>query len=128
MKRVSEVMNGLQTSLAKNLNKLFKRSGRLWGDRFHVHVLETARQVRNVLVYVLQNGVKHDEVGIGTFDPCSSARAFNGWVWREPEPVRGIAEPRGRLLRGGWQRAGGWICPYELLPAMDRAAGYPLGR
>ena len=67
-------------------------------------------------VYVLNNHRKHPEAHAepGTrdyqgIDPCSSARWFTGWG----TPVSGdqgrapVSPPRTRLLRSGWQRAGG---------------------
>jgi hypothetical protein len=84
-------------------------------------VLSTPREVRNVLVYVLNNVKKHlREIGEGLaalsrwVDPCSSAAYFDGWKaecidWIPP-PDRSQAEPpampRLWLTRTGWKRHG----------------------
>lgn len=48
-------MQGLAVRIARALNRLWGRSGRLWCDRFHSRVLRTPREARNALVYVLHN-------------------------------------------------------------------------
>jgi hypothetical protein len=78
-------------------------------------MLRTPREVRNALVYVLQNVRKHIRAVRG-IDPCSSARWFDGWRSPigpvvEPSPV---ARPRTWLLRIGWRRRG--LLDIEELP------------
>ncbi|MBS2020545.1 MAG: transposase [Deltaproteobacteria bacterium] len=55
--------------------------GAVWDGRYHFRELGTAREVRNALVYCLQNYKKHYGVarGVMRIDPCSSARWFTGW-------------------------------------------------
>ncbi|MBS2012029.1 MAG: transposase [Deltaproteobacteria bacterium] len=55
--------------------------GAVWDGRYHLRELQTAREVRNALVYCLQNYKKHYGVrrGVMRIDPCSSARWFTGW-------------------------------------------------
>ena len=48
------------------------------GDRYHVRALETPREVRHALVYVLQNWRKH-LTDVRGLDPRSSAAWFTGW-------------------------------------------------
>ncbi len=48
-------MKSLGSRLAKAVNRVFKRSGPVLSDRYHVHVLRTPREVRNALAYVLLN-------------------------------------------------------------------------
>jgi len=52
-------MKGLLVRVAKALNRAWERTGRVGGDRYHARVLKTPREVRNALVYVLQNAQKH---------------------------------------------------------------------
>ena len=52
-------MKGLFVRVAKALNRAWERTGRVVGDRCHARVLKTPREVRNALVYVLQNAQKH---------------------------------------------------------------------
>jgi hypothetical protein len=92
---------------ARGLNRLWGRKGSVFADRYHDVVLRAPRQVRNALLYVLQNAWKHGD-GYQGPDPFSSARWFEGWRERLPR-VRipsGAAEPRTWLLRIGWRRSG----------------------
>ena len=52
-------MKSIASRLAKAVNRVFKRSGPVLADRYHVHVLRTPREVRNALAYVLLNARKH---------------------------------------------------------------------
>ncbi len=107
-------MKGLAVRIAMTLNREWNRSGPLFADRFHVEVLETPRQVRNALLYVLNNARKHGVFTIGGCDPYSSGDRFEGWVDAPessgttasvggPEPC---SLPKSWLLRTGWMRHG----------------------
>ena len=52
---LSRGLQGLAIRIAKGLNRVLRRRGRVWGDRYHARALRTPREVRNALVYVLQN-------------------------------------------------------------------------
>jgi hypothetical protein len=39
----------------QGINGALGRHGRVWSDRYHARALATPREVRNALVYVLQN-------------------------------------------------------------------------
>jgi hypothetical protein len=105
--RLVRGIQGLAIRVARTVNRALARTGRLWGDRYHAHTLTTPREVRNALVYVLNNFRKHIRVARG-IDPYSSAAWFTGWaracrtvVERPP-----IVEPRTWLARVGWMRHG----------------------
>jgi len=89
------------------VNRIIGRHGRVWDGRYHVRALKTPREVRNVLVYVLQNRRKHMP-GFRGFDPCSSALWFRGWRRTIPtEAVRSpVTAPRTWLAAVGWRRLG----------------------
>jgi hypothetical protein len=79
----------------------------VWADRFHSHALATLREVRNALVYVLNNWRKHIPNARG-LDARSSAAWFGGWngiacTSSGPPPV---APARTWLARVGWRRLG----------------------
>jgi hypothetical protein len=100
-------VRGLAIRVAKAVNRALGRHGRVWGDRYHARLLRTPREVRNALVYVLNNFRKHVR-GARGLDPRSSARWFEGWRHRppcliDPPPV---ANPRTWLARVGWRRRG----------------------
>ena len=104
---LSRGIQGLAIRLAKAVNRVLGRRGRVWGDRYHVRTLKTPREVRNALVYVLQNWRKHMP-GLRGLDPCSSARWFSGWRRAVPtEAARSpVAAPRTWLAAVGWRRLG----------------------
>src|SRR6185295_18956019 len=71
-------VRGLAIRVAKAVNRALGRAGRVWGDRYHARMLRTPREVRNALVYVLNNWRKHVP-GARGFDSRSSAAWFEGW-------------------------------------------------
>jgi REP element-mobilizing transposase RayT len=105
---LSSGMRGLAVRLARRVNCLLFRRGRLWADRWHSTVLSSPRQVRNALVYVLQNRAKHaPNVKGASFDPLSSAAEFDGFAGRAPDVRAGPAvAAQTWLLNVGWRRHG----------------------
>jgi REP element-mobilizing transposase RayT len=105
---VSRGMNGLLVRLAKNLNRLWKRRGKVFPDRYHEERITTPTQARNALRYVLNNAQKHGLLGAGSIDPCSSALAFDGWKQPSitPRPLDTVLAPEAWLLRSGWRKQG----------------------
>ena len=110
-------VQGLAIRIAKGLNKIWERRGKVFAERYHALVLRTARQVRNALRYVLGNAFKHDMNMLmeGWFDTFSSAYWFDGWKGRNGQPLRArslegaqvpVVAARGYLLRIGWRRWG----------------------
>ncbi|HEY4244917.1 MAG TPA: hypothetical protein VGM88_34115 [Kofleriaceae bacterium] len=97
-------MQGFQISAAKHINRVLARKGQVFGDRYHAHVLETPRETRNAVVYVLNNWRKHGVSGETEIDPFSSADCFDGWregAWERDEKWRlRVQPPASWLLRG----------------------------
>src|SRR5262249_50565026 len=112
-------MQGLCIRLAKAVNRVLERRGRVWSDRFHARALRTPREVRNALIYVLLNGRKHAVSGRGV-DPCSSRPWFTGWRGpvAPPATTAPLVPARTWLLSVGWRRAGE-IC-FDMAPARVR--------
>jgi putative transposase len=112
---------GLAIRIARALNRLWARKGKVFADRNHDRVLKTPREVRNVLAYVMHNAKKHAAAGrhVTTpfpIDEYSSAPWFDGF--RERFTVRGldvtirpIAGARTWLLSTGWRRHG--LLPFD---------------
>ena len=106
-------MKGLCVRIARALNRLLKRRGRVFADRYHARPLRTPREVRYALGYTLNNARKHG-VRVEGLDPCSSALAFDGWRERGARALAARADaahppvtaPRSWLLRSGWRRHG----------------------
>lgn len=113
---LSEGMQGLSVRLAKGLNRLMGRHGKVFSDRYHAHVLRTPAEVRRALAYVLLNRRSHlartgEASQRGELDPYSSAAGFDGWTPsvdspRPHAPAPVVAEARTWLLRAGWRRRG----------------------
>jgi REP element-mobilizing transposase RayT len=102
-------VRGLMVRIARRVNRLLRRRGPFWADRWHGRDLEGPRQVRNALVYVLQNHKKHARSA--ALDPLSSAGSFDGFASALPAAFRSIGPPcvaaaRTWLLRVGWRRRG----------------------
>jgi REP element-mobilizing transposase RayT len=106
-------MAGLAIRLARTINRIVDRKGRVFGDRYHARPLVTPREVRNAWVYVLLNFRKHLDRP-ATVDPASSGFWFHGWKakieteppgWTPDEPVP-VQAPRTWLARVGWRRHG----------------------
>lgn len=93
-------MRALSIRLSRRLNAMMGRSGRVFDDRYHVHVLETPAEVEAALRYVRGNFASHaarrgELLPVGWVDPYSSAaastpRVGQGALWTEP--VTGEAE------------------------------------
>jgi hypothetical protein len=101
-------LRGLAIRLARAVNRVLGRRGRVWDDRYHARALTTPRAVRHALVYVLGNFRKHGHAGTG-IDPCSSAPWFVGWRASHPPSGTGprpVAAARTWLARVGWRRHG----------------------
>ena len=82
-------MKSLGAQLARCVNRVFERSGRVLGDRYHAVVLRSPLQVRRTLAYVLLNARKH------------AGRARSG-----PRAQVPVAVGRTWLLTTGWRRHG----------------------
>jgi putative transposase len=108
-------IKGFEVRLARGLNELMRRSGRAFGDRYHARALRSPREVRNALVYVLNNRVHHapHRTGEGFVDPYSSGPFFDGWT-RACDPSESACAETGPptlaatkwLLETGWRKRG----------------------
>ncbi len=100
---------GLGVRLARAINGALAVRGSVWGDRYHARALETPREVRNALVYVLMNAKKHGVLLRGV-DAFSSGPWFDGFVERAhvspPTDDPPVASPRTWLAREGWRMHG----------------------
>ncbi|MEA2753126.1 MAG: REP-associated tyrosine transposase [Myxococcales bacterium] len=99
----------VRIAMRVNSRVLGRRRGRVWGDRYHRRDLTSPRAVRNVLVYVLSNHLKHGELDVGLLDPCSSGPWFDGWLdaLERPPDASPVQPATTWVLRGGWITRGG---------------------
>lgn len=56
---LSRAMKGLAGRLAKRINRVMRRRGQVFPDRFHSHVLRSMREVVNAIRYVRDNSKRH---------------------------------------------------------------------
>ena len=80
---LSKGMKGLGVRIARFMNRVMKRSGRVISDRYHEHVLRTPTEVKHARHYLLKNVEKH----YGMPGPDHLA------------PVRALYAPRTFMLR-----------------------------
>jgi len=118
-------MQWLFSRIAMEVNRVAKRTGRLFRDRHFRNALTTRSAVRRALVYVLMNARKHRaQAGASLLplfdwlDPCSSIGWFEKWHVKDKPPPEDLRQaragpcPRGAppttaLLQTGWLYAGG---------------------
>jgi len=113
---LSRGMNGLTTRIARGLNRLWRRVGHVFDDRFHARILRCPRAVRIALIYVLGNARKHGAWRALAPDAYSSAPWFEGWKGcpkAADSRLRILERARTWLLSIGWRRHG-LIDPLEL--------------
>jgi REP element-mobilizing transposase RayT len=90
---LSRGMQGLCVRIARRLNRLLARVGKLFADHFHSRLLPTPTEVARAVNYVRNNAGHH--YGDRGVDCFSSAA---------PGASEVIAMPFGWLLRIGWRR------------------------
>jgi len=93
----SRAVQGLAIRLARALNRIAGRVGRVFADRFHAHVMKALGEVANAVRYVLENVRHHlrEDVAPEGADPCSSA----GWLGRRSGDEIPVSAPQTWLLR-----------------------------
>ena len=57
--RLARGMQGLGVRIARALNRVMRRRGRVLGDRYHAHILRTPSEVRRARVYLSSNAQRH---------------------------------------------------------------------
>ena len=103
--RLSRGLQGLAVRIARRLNRLMGRTGKVFADRFHQHVLRSPAEVARAVAYVLGNFFVHalrrgERVELTAPDEYSSARRTD-----TGPPL--VAPAQTWLLRFGWCRGPG---------------------
>jgi len=86
-------MKGLGVRMAKALNRVMRRKGAVYADRYFADILKTPTQVAHALNYVRTNAEKHKLIRRG-LDP------FSSWAVTDL-----TATPESWMLSVGWRRA-----------------------
>jgi putative transposase len=98
---LGRAMKGLEVRMARALNKVMRRQGAVFADRYHAHLLTSPREAANAVRYVLENwrghAVRQGESAPAGVDPYCSA------AWHGREPVS-VSEAHWWMLRVGVQR------------------------
>jgi len=90
---LSKAMQGVVSRIAKRLNALCARRGKVFVDRYHAVILRSPRQVANARRYVLENHRHHTREWLPPhWRPLSTAKSP-------------LAVPCTWLLREGWRLA-----------------------
>ncbi len=92
---LSSVMRSLGVRVARGMNRLMGRRGRVIAHRYHARALRTPTEVRRVRHYVLANHQKHARE---TGRACSSAIDVYSSA-----AFTGLPTPQTWLLRVGWK-------------------------
>jgi len=128
-------MQGFQISAAKHLNAAIiigrpgpRRRGAVFPDRYHAVVIDSPRQARHALSYVINNWRKHREdrgevtrrwhidwYASGAMFPDWKERGEQGFALQGPPelPPLLVSVPRTWLLTTGWKLHGAISC-YEV--------------
>jgi REP element-mobilizing transposase RayT len=117
-------MKSFAVRAARRINtRALRRRGSVWADRYHRRDLGSPRDVRNAIVYVINNHLKHHEWDAGLVDPCSSAPWFTGWMHgpAPPHTPSPVEHARTWLLRRGWHDDVRFIHQGELPGALREA-------
>jgi putative transposase len=90
---LSAGMQGLAIRVAKRLNARLRRSGAVFVERYHTHILESRRAVANAVRYVAGNYRHHtlEHLPRDFRDPLAT------------DPLAPLERPKLWLLRTGWQ-------------------------
>jgi putative transposase len=136
--RLARGMQRLFSRIAFEVNRVLRRTGRLFRDRHHREALTSPTHMRRALVYVLFNRRKHlvqkgrskgDVVHV--LDLASSIGWFEGWSKEHRPPEEVLEQIRaGPCKRGapsttwlgsvGWIRGGGYLRDDEMPVAKER--------
>lgn len=116
---LSRGMKSLGASFGRAIRAFAGGKGPVFKERFHMRVVKTPMEVRNVIAYVLTNTSKHHKMAPGP-TPYSSGMYFSEWkkllgrragpVLREFVPITTdlpefLCEPKSWLAREGWRKA-----------------------
>jgi putative transposase len=89
-------IQGLLIRFAKAVNRVLKRRGRVFADRYHAHTLRSPTEVANAIAYVLGNATTHAARRGRPVHP-EAVDQLTSYANRQL-----VAQPHSWLLRIGW--------------------------
>jgi REP element-mobilizing transposase RayT len=101
-------IQGLKVRIAKGLNRVMGRRGKVFSERYHLRILKTPAEARAAMAYVANNTAKHaaefgKHLPAGYRDP-NTVGHFANRVLLPPGTASMVVEPVSWLLREGWRR------------------------
>jgi hypothetical protein len=115
-------LQGLAVRVARRVNRLWRRRGTFFADRYDNRIVRAAADVRALLVHVLHNARRHGVEFQTSIDPFSSGPWFDGWTNDVPRlPVQRappVVRPCTWVLSYGWRRYG--LLALQDLPVPER--------
>ncbi|MBC7714353.1 MAG: transposase, partial [Rhizobacter sp.] len=112
---LAKAMKAFGVSLVKAINKLSRAKGTLYKYRYHLRVLKSASEVKNVINYVLKNGIKHGRT-LKVINPYNSALALHDFgilkIHLKKADIR-------KMAVAYLEREGAWAQRMELLGRLD---------
>jgi REP element-mobilizing transposase RayT len=100
---LSRGLQGLGVSMAKRINRVSGRRGRVFDDRFFARALRTPREAANALGYVLRNDQIHERRMGVIVDRGDEPDPFSSAALTEDPPL--TSPPKTWLLTTGWRHA-----------------------
>jgi len=96
-------LQGLAVRIARGLNRMMGRKGKVFADRYHGHVLRTPSEVARSVAYVLGNFFVHTMRRGERIDDAEPDEYSSAIVVETGPPL--VAAARTWLLMVGWRRA-----------------------
>ena len=105
--RLARGIQDLTIRIARALNRVMQRRGKVFADRYHAHVLKSPRETAHAVAYVLGNFARHaarwgKKIARTWLDPYSSAAHQSSATATPPDDLSVL--PRTWLLRVGGKR------------------------
>ncbi|HWE31407.1 MAG TPA: transposase [Polyangia bacterium] len=95
--RLARGMQGLGIRIARALNRVMGRSGRVMSDRYHAHILRTPSEVKRARAYVLDNARRHyGHTARDRFASQAPMLAPRTWLLRQS--CRRNSSPRSEII------------------------------
>lgn len=69
---LGKAMKAFGVTFVRGINKFKRSKGQLYKYRYHLRILKSAREVKNVINYILKNGIKHGRT-LKVINPYNSA-------------------------------------------------------
>jgi REP element-mobilizing transposase RayT len=82
-------MQALGISFSKAINKIKKLKGGVYKHRYHLRMIASSRELRNVLHYIFHNGIKHRRA-LSLIDPFNSLVAESRLDYLYPKEAKKI--------------------------------------